>query len=113
MIASCGDEARAATDGLIDAAEATHNPRTLAFALFAYGGRLPRRRSRPRLEALRRGLVIAHDSGNRGDESNLAAMLAGLEALHGDPLAAFDYFTHGDPQLPRFRQPHPCAPRPG
>jgi hypothetical protein len=37
--------------------------------------------------------VIAHDSGDRGDESNLAAMLAGLEALHGDPLAAFDYVT--------------------
>ena len=45
------------------------------------------------LDALRRGLVIAQDSGNRTNESDLAASLARLEAEHGDPLAAFDYFT--------------------
>ena len=32
-----GDEAMAAADGLIDAAEATRNPYALSFALFAYG----------------------------------------------------------------------------
>ena len=45
------------------------------------------------LDALRRGLVIAQDSGNRYHESILATSLARLEAEHGDPLAAFDYFT--------------------
>ena len=45
------------------------------------------------LDALRRGLVIAQDSGNRFNESHLAANLARLEAEYGDPLAALDYVT--------------------
>jgi hypothetical protein len=45
------------------------------------------------LEALRRGLVIAQDSGNRFVESSLATDLSRLEAEHGDPLAALDHIT--------------------
>ena len=45
-----------------------------------------------RCDALRRGLLIAQDSGNRTTESDLAA-LARLEAKYGDPLAALEYFT--------------------
>jgi hypothetical protein len=45
------------------------------------------------LEALRRGLVIAQDSGNRFVESQLATVLSPLEAEHGDPLAALDHIT--------------------
>jgi hypothetical protein len=45
------------------------------------------------LAALRRGLVIAQDSGNRFVESTVAYSLGRLEATRGDPLAAFDYFT--------------------
>ena len=37
--------------------------------------------------------MIAQDSGNRANESHLAVILCRLEAEHGDPLAAFDYFT--------------------
>src|SRR5262249_25062833 len=44
-------------------------------------------------DALRRGLVIAHDSGNRNMESLLAVNLARLEAEYGDTLAALDHFT--------------------
>ena len=40
---------------------------------------------------MRRGLVIAQDSGNRFNETHVAAMLARLEAQHGDPLAALEY----------------------
>jgi flagellin-like hook-associated protein FlgL len=47
------------------------------------------------LIAVRRGLVIARDSGNRDAESSPAINLAHLEATHGDPLAAFEYFTVG------------------
>ena len=73
-IAGCPDEAMAAANGLIEAAEATRNPFVLSFALLAYGYRLPRRRSRPRaVRPLRRGLVIAQDSGNRFNETHLAA----------------------------------------
>jgi hypothetical protein len=45
------------------------------------------------LDALRRGLVIAQDSGSRIQESYLAMGLARLEAEHGDPRAALEYFT--------------------
>jgi hypothetical protein len=89
--AGSGDAARTTANGLIDAAEATHNPFVLSFALLACG--LAFREADPvaALEALRRGLVIAQDSGNRYDESHLAAALCGLEAEHGDALAAFGY----------------------
>ena len=91
--AGCGEEARAAANGLIDAAEASHNPFALALALHAYG--LAFRDADPAgaLEALRRGLVIAQDSGNRYIESLLAGSLSRLEAVHGDPLAALDHVT--------------------
>ena len=51
--------------------------------------------------------MIAQDSGNRASETHLAASLCPLEAEYGDPLAALDYFTAGDPQLPRLGQHHP------
>jgi len=90
-LAGSGDDARAATTGLIDAAEATHNPSVLALALHVHG--LAFRDADPAgaLEALRRGLVIARDSGNRYSETLLAGTVSGLEAEHGDPLAALDY----------------------
>ena len=91
MIAGCADEAMAAATGLIEAAEATRNPFAISFALMAYGfayGDADPVRAR---DALRRGLVIAQDSGNRDMETHLAACLARLEAEHGDPLAALEY----------------------
>ena len=93
MVAGCPDEAMAAANGLVDAAEASHNPFVLSYALFTYG--LSYRDADPvrALEALRRGLAIAQDSGNRANETHLAANLARLEAEHGDPLAALDYVT--------------------
>ena len=96
----------AAANGLIDAAEATHNPCALSFALLAYGIAFRDADPDRALDALRRGLVIAQDSGNRVNETHLAASLARLEAEHGDPLAALEYFTAGDPQLPRLGQHH-------
>ena len=45
------------------------------------------------LDALRRGLVIAQDSGNRFNESSLALSLASLEVEHGDTASAFDHVT--------------------
>jgi hypothetical protein len=91
--AGAGDEARAAATGLIDAAEATHNPYALAYALFAYGFAFFDADPVRALEALRRGLVIAQDSGNRYAESLLTAGASRVEAEHGDPLAALDYVT--------------------
>ena len=87
------DEAMAAANGLIDAAEATHNPCVLSFALFAYGFAFRDADPVRALDALRRGLVIAQDSGNRDNETYLADSLARLEAEHGDPLAALDHLS--------------------
>ena len=92
-IAGSHDEAMAAADGLIDAAEATHNPYALSFALLAYGIAFRDADPDRAREAMRRGLMIAQDSGNRTNETHLAANLARLEAEHGDPLAALDYIT--------------------
>ena len=79
----------AAANGLIDAAEATGNPCALSFALQAYGFAFRDADPDRARDALRRGLVIAQDSGNR--ETHLTACLARLEANSGDPLAALEY----------------------
>jgi predicted ATPase/class 3 adenylate cyclase len=99
-LAGSHDEAMAAADGLIDAAEATHNPAVLALALYVQDQLYAHhdvafRDADPvaALDALRRGLVIAQDSGNRYTESLLAVSLCRLEAVYGDPLAALDYVT--------------------
>ena len=91
--AGAGEEARAAANGLIEAAEATHNPWALANALYTYGYAFGDADPVRALEALRRGLVIAQDSGNRLTESLLATVLSRLEAEHGDPLAAIDHIA--------------------
>ena len=57
----------AAANGLIDAAEATRNPYALSFALLAYGFAFRDADPDRALDALRRGLVIAQDSGNRAN----------------------------------------------
>ena len=92
-VAASPEEAMTVATGLIDAAEATHNPCALSFALFAYG--LAFRDANPgaALAAVRRGLVVAHDSGNRGIASFQVDGLARLEAKYGDPLAALDYLS--------------------
>jgi predicted ATPase len=92
-VAGAGEEARAVANGLIEAAEATHNPWALAFALYAYGYAFGDADPVRALEALRRSMVIAQDSGNRLTESLLATGLSRLEAEHGDPLAALDHMT--------------------
>ena len=92
-IAGSPEEAMAAAHGLIEDAEATRNPWMLSYALLAYGTAFRDADPDRALDALRRGLVIAQDSGNRYTESDLAITLARLEAKHGDPLAALDYFT--------------------
>ena len=93
MLAGCGEEARAAANGLIDTAEATYNPYVLSFALYVHSYAFRDADPAGALDAARRGLVIARDSGNRYAETLLAGVLSGLEAEHGDPLAALDYVT--------------------
>ena len=93
VTAGSADEAMVAADGLIEAAEETNNPHAVSFALTADGFAFRDADPVRALGALRRALVMAHDSGNRFNESNAAQNLAYQEAKHGDPVAAFDYFT--------------------
>jgi predicted ATPase/class 3 adenylate cyclase len=92
-LAGSGGEAMDSADGLIEAAETTSNPFLLAWALAAYGAAFRDADPVAALNAHRRGLVIAQDSGNRTIASIQANNLAQLEAEHGDPLAAFDHLT--------------------
>ena len=92
-IAGSFDEAMATANGLVEAAEATANPYALSFGLLAFGYACRYADPTRAREAMRRGLVIAQNSGNRLNESYLAQGLAQIEAQHGDPLAALDYLT--------------------
>ena len=89
------EEARAAAEGLIDKAEATCNPYYLSLALLAYGMAFRDNNLDRSLAACRRGIVIAHDSGNRFTETGLAHLLSVLEAVQGNTLAALDYVNLG------------------
>jgi predicted ATPase len=91
--AGSGREAMSATNGLIEAAEATANPFMVSFALFAYGYAFREADPARALDAARRGLVIAQDSGNRLNETQLALNLGRLEAEHGDISSAFDHLS--------------------
>jgi predicted ATPase len=93
IIAGRGDEAMTATNGLVDAAQATGNPSAVANALLAYGFAFREADPVSALNALRRARAIAQDTGIRWNESHLAVILSGLEAEYGDPLAALDCFT--------------------
>lgn len=85
------DEAMALTDGLVEFAESTQNPFSLAQVLVAVA--LAYRYAEPHiaLKSLRRAQEVAHASGNRFIESHIAVTLAPLEAQHGSPDAALDY----------------------
>jgi predicted ATPase/class 3 adenylate cyclase len=86
------DEVLALTDGVVADAEATGNPLALCLALLAEGF-VFRDTDPPRaLAALRRGMTLAQTGGNHNCESHIAAVLCRVEANHGDPLAALDYF---------------------
>jgi predicted ATPase/class 3 adenylate cyclase len=92
-IAGCEDQAIAAADGLIDTAEATRNPHALSLALLCYGFAWRNADPAHAVETMHRGLAIAHDSGNRFNETHLAANLSQVEVEGGDASAALDHIT--------------------
>jgi hypothetical protein len=90
-VAGANDEAMVTANGLIDAAEAIPNPMVLAYALLAYGWVFRDTDPDRALEAQRRGLAIAQDSGNRMIETELVMTLSGLVAQHGNPMEALEF----------------------
>jgi predicted ATPase len=107
------EEAQSLATGLIAAAEATHNPYVLSFALLADGMAWSEDNPHRALEALRRGLAIAQESGNRANETYLAITLAmtlgRIEAAPVDALVALDNVTlavrhyHDAGNIPQMR----------
>jgi hypothetical protein len=87
------DEAKAACDDLLAAADASNNPGAAAYALLAYGYACRDDRPLAAYEALRRGLEIARDSGNRMTEAYLAVNLSTLATTHGAPTETLDFLT--------------------
>ena len=87
------EAARDAAAGLIDAVETTRNPHAISHALLAYGLAFLNADPVNALAALRRGLAVAQDSGNRMNESHLALRLAQIEVEHEDEATALDHIT--------------------
>jgi predicted ATPase/class 3 adenylate cyclase len=87
-------DALSVATGLVDAAEATHNPYLVSMALLAYA--MARREEDPlgALDAVQSGLAVARESGNRANETYLAMVLAvtlvQIETEPADPLVVLD-----------------------
>jgi predicted ATPase/class 3 adenylate cyclase len=93
-VSGAADEAKAASEGLLDAAKAATNPQSACIAMLSYG--LARRDSSPTVayDVLRQGLLRAQESGNRFFELHLGLALSRLAATHVEPVDALDYLAH-------------------
>jgi predicted ATPase len=87
------DEALATANGLIEAAELIGNPWLLSYTLTVCGVNFRDTDPDRALEAVRRGVLIARDSGNRLYETSFSYWLAGQESKYGDRAAALDYLA--------------------
>jgi hypothetical protein len=65
----------------------------ISYALLALGIALTHSDPVAALEPARRGRQVAEDSGNRGNGTHLASLLARLEAEYGDALGALHYIA--------------------
>jgi predicted ATPase/class 3 adenylate cyclase len=85
-----GDEARAASRGLLAAADAAGSPSTACMALLAHGLAYHDADPAAAYNALRRSLTIAQESGNRQLESASASTVLLVAATHRDPIECFE-----------------------
>ncbi|WP_371514919.1 NB-ARC domain-containing protein [Mycobacterium sp. 1164966.3] len=90
MRAGAHAEAIAVANHLIEKINTIANPWAVSYALMIYGMACCDADPTRARDALRRGLAIAQESGNRYNVSHLANVLGRLEARHGDPVAALD-----------------------
>ena len=85
-----GDEAMAASQGLLAAADAARSPCTACFALLAHGLAYYEADPAAAYNALRRSLTIAQESGNRQMESASASTVLLVATTYGDPIECFE-----------------------
>jgi predicted ATPase/class 3 adenylate cyclase len=90
-----GDDARVASEGLLAASDATHNPMTACFALLAHGLAYHDADPVAAYDALHRALTVAGESGNRQMESAVVAvmLLWMVAATETNPIHFFEYLT--------------------
>jgi tetratricopeptide (TPR) repeat protein len=93
MRAGSHADAMAVAEDVEESADHLPNPYARSFALLTYGMAFCDADPQRARDALRRGLGIAQDSGNRYNESHFANILGRLEAQSGDPLTALGYLT--------------------
>ncbi|WP_082945726.1 adenylate/guanylate cyclase domain-containing protein [Mycobacterium sp. E2733] len=89
-VSGSADEALVTANSLIDTVEAVGNPWVVSYVLFVCGYAFRESDPGRALQALRRVVHIAQDSGNRFFETQLGYWLCGLEAEQGDPMAALN-----------------------
>jgi hypothetical protein len=87
------DAAQTACDELLAAADATDDPGARSFALLSCGYAWRDSRPHAAYEALRRGLTIARDSGNRMAELYIAVNLSALAGTVDAPENALEFLT--------------------
>ncbi|WP_420716012.1 ATP-binding protein [Mycobacterium sp. 94-17] len=85
-----GDEARAAAQGVLAAADAACNPFVASFAMLAYGLAYYDADPRAAHDALRRSLMISQESGNRQMESASGSTISLVAANQRDPIECFE-----------------------
>jgi hypothetical protein len=85
-----GDEARAASHGLLAAADAASAPSTACMALIAHGLAYYDADPAAAYDALRRALTIAQESGNRQMESASASTVLLVAVTYRDPTECFE-----------------------
>ncbi|HEX5256684.1 MAG TPA: adenylate/guanylate cyclase domain-containing protein [Mycobacterium sp.] len=93
MRAGAHAEAMAVAKDLLDASSGITNPWALSYVFLTYGMACCDADPLRARDAMRRGVMIAQNSGNRWTETHLANILGRLEAQHGDKLAAFDHLA--------------------
>lgn len=87
------EEALVAADGLIAAAEATENPYVLSFVSWVYGYAMREVHPVVAMHALRRGMAVAKETGNRANVTYLSGVVSLLECTYGDKFTAVDTVT--------------------
>ncbi|WP_231124232.1 ATP-binding protein [Mycobacterium colombiense] len=85
-----GDQARAASQGLLAAADAAGAPSTACMALIAHGLAYHDVDPAAAYDALRRALTIAQESGNLQMESASASTVLLVAVTHRDPIECFE-----------------------
>ena len=87
------ESALSTVEVVINDPAATRNPYVKSFADLAYCSALIHTDPAKALEVLRRGVVVAQESGNRAIATFLTTNMSRVMAQHGDPFTALDQLT--------------------